>query len=67
MFYSESDEALAQLPRKAVDVPSLEALKARLDGILGSLRWWGSALPKEVCWNWVVFKMPSIPSHSVIL
>ena len=25
--------------------PSLEALKARLDGALGSLSWWGAALP----------------------
>ena len=24
---------------------SLEALKARLDGALGSLSWWGAALP----------------------
>jgi len=26
-----------KLPREAVDAPSLEAFKARLDGILGSL------------------------------
>ena len=25
--------------------PSLEVLKARLDGALGSLSWWGAALP----------------------
>ena len=25
--------------------PSLQALKARLDGALGSLSWWGAALP----------------------
>jgi len=34
---------LAQLPREAVDAPSLEVLKARLDGALGSLSWWGAA------------------------
>ena len=28
---------LEQLPREAVDAPSLEVLKARLDGALGSL------------------------------
>ena len=34
------------LPREAVGATSLEALKARLDGALGSLSWWGAALPK---------------------
>jgi len=29
----ESSEILAQPPREAVDVPSLEALEARLDGV----------------------------------
>ena len=28
-----------------MDAPSLEMLKARLDGILGSLSWWVAALP----------------------
>jgi len=28
-----------------VGAPSLEALKARSDGALGSLSWWGAALP----------------------
>jgi len=28
------------LPREAVSVPSLKALKARLNGALGSLVWW---------------------------
>ena len=36
---------LAQLPREAVDTPSLEMLKARLDGAVGSLCWWGAASP----------------------
>jgi len=40
---------LAQLPREAVDVPSLEVLKARVDGALGSLVWWGAALPMAGC------------------
>ena len=30
-----------RLPKAAVDAPSLEGLKARLDGALGSLSWWG--------------------------
>ena len=29
-----------RLPNEAVDAPSLEALKARLDVALGSLVWW---------------------------
>lgn len=33
------------LPREVVDAPSLEVFKARLNGALGSLRWWGAALP----------------------
>ena len=42
---SEDDEALVQLLRGAGGVPSLEALKARLDAALGTLSWWGAALP----------------------
>jgi len=37
-------EALALLPREAVDAPSLEIHKARLDGALGSLIWWGQSV-----------------------
>ena len=29
-----------RLPREAVDAPTLDTLKARLDGALGSLSWW---------------------------
>ena len=29
-----------RLPREAVDAPSLEVFKARLDGALGNLVWW---------------------------
>ena len=31
---------LNRLPKEAVDAPSLEAFKARLDVALGSLVWW---------------------------
>jgi len=34
-----------RLPKEAVDVPSLEAFKARLDVALGSLVWWLATLP----------------------
>ena len=33
-----------RLPKKAVDAPSLEAFKARLDVALGSLVWWLATL-----------------------
>lgn len=33
-LYSEDAEALAQLPRGAVDAPFLEVVEARLDGAL---------------------------------
>ena len=32
------------LLREAVDAPSLETFKARLDGALGSLIWWVATL-----------------------
>ena len=34
-----------RLPKEAVDAPSLEAFKARLDVALGSLVWWLVTLP----------------------
>jgi len=38
-----------------VDVPSLKVLKARLDGALRSLIWWGAALPTAWVGNeWAV-------------
>ena len=33
-----------RLPQEAVDAPSLEAFKARLDVVLGSLVWWLATL-----------------------
>ena len=34
-----------RLPKEAVDAPSLEAFKARLDEALSSLIWWGPTSP----------------------
>ena len=56
-----------RLPRGAVDAPSLEVLKARLDGVLGNLVWWEMSLPTARGWNQVVFKVPSNPNRSGIL
>ena len=36
-----------RLPKEAVDAPSLEAFKARLDVALGSLVWWLAILHTE--------------------
>ena len=58
---------LARMPIEAVGAPSLEVLKASLDGALGSLSWWGAALSMAGGWNWVGFKVLSNPSCSVIL
>lgn len=53
--------------REVVNAPSLEAFKARMDGILGSFVWWLAALPMVVGWNWMTFEVPSKQNHSVIL
>jgi len=39
VLYHESGEVLEQLPREAVDAPSLEGFKARVDGALVSQGW----------------------------
>ena len=55
-----------RLPRETVGVPSLGAFKARLDGALGILSWFVAALPTAGGWNWMIFKVPSNPNHSMI-
>jgi len=52
--------------QRAVGAPSLEVLKARLDGPWAA---WagGDSQPMAVSWNWMGFKAPSNPNHSVIL
>ena len=47
--------------------PSLEELKARLDGALGSLSCWVAALPMEGGWGWVGCDGPSNSHHSIML
>ena len=42
---------MAQLPREAVGAASLEMLKARLNGALGSLSWWVTAMPLAETWT----------------
>jgi len=57
----------SRLPREAVYAPRLKAFNAGLDGALSSLSWWVATLLAAQGWNWVVFKVPSNPNHSVIL
>jgi len=56
-----------RLPREAVDVPSLEAFKARLDGAVSNLVLREVSLPIAGGWNEMVLKVPSNTNHSVIL
>ena len=56
-----------RLPREAVDAPSLEVFKTRLDRGLGSLIWWVATSPWQGVWNYMIFKNPPGPSHSVML
>ena len=42
------------LPSEAVDAPSLEAFKARLDGAVSSLVWLEASLPIAEDWNEMV-------------
>ena len=56
-----------RLPKEAVDAPSLEAFKARLDVALGSLVWWLVTLHIAGGWNEMSIVVLFNPGHSVIL
>jgi len=56
-----------RLPRAAVAAPSLAVFKARLDRALSTLGQWKGSLPMAEDWNEMVCKVPSNPSHLVIL
>ena len=55
------------MPKEAVDAPSLEALKARLDVALGSLVWWLATLHIAGGWNSMITVVLLYPGHSMIL
>lgn len=50
---------------KAVAAASVEAFKARLHGDCSNLGWWKVFLP-IAGWNWMVFRVPPNPNHSVM-
>ena len=62
----ESGEVLEQLPREAVDAPSLEVFQARLDGALGSLGWYEMGRLVALCvvggWSSMILEVPSNPT-----
>jgi len=60
-------EAWNRLAKEAVDAPSLEAFKARLDVALGSLGWWVATLHIAGGWNEMSIVVPFNPEHSVVL
>jgi len=54
------------LPKEAVDAPSLQAFKARLDVALGSLVCWVATLHIAGGWNWMSIVVLCNPGRSVI-
>ena len=55
-----------RFPREFLDVPSLETFKAGLDGILGSLMSGWQPYPQQGSGDYVVFKVPTNISQSMI-
>ena len=58
---------LFMLPKEAVDAPSLQAFKARLDVALGSLVCWLATLHIAGGWNWMSVVVLFNSGLSVIL
>ena len=56
-----------RLPKEAVDAPSLEEFKARLDVALGSLVCWMATLHIAGGWNWMSIVVLFNPGHSLSL
>jgi len=65
--HPEAGDALNRLPKGAVDAPSLEAFKARLDVALGSLGWWLATLHIAGGWNEMITVVLFNSGHSMIL
>jgi len=67
VFHPEGGDALNRLPKEAVDAPSMEAFKARLDVALGSLVCWLVTLQTAEGWNWMIIMVLFNPDHSMVL
>jgi len=66
-MHSEGGDALNRLSKEAVDAPSLQAFKARLDVALGSLVCWLATLHIPGGWNWMSIVVLFNPGHSMVL
>ena len=55
------------MPKEAVDAPSMEVFKARLDVALGSLVCWLVILHIAGGWNWMSIVVLFNPGHSMSL
>ena len=67
LFTVEVVRHWSRLSREAVDAPSMEAFKARLDGAVSNLVWWEVSLPIAGGWNYMILNVPSNPNHSMVL
>ena len=67
VFHPEGGDALNRLPKEVVDVPSLDAFKARLDVALGSLGCWLVTLHIAGGWIWMSIVVLFNPGHSMVL
>jgi len=67
VFHSEGGDALNRLPKEAVDAPSLEAFKARLDVALVSLVCWLATLHIAGGWNCMSIVVLFNPGHSMLV
>jgi len=65
--HHSSGDALNRLPKEAVDAPSLQAFKARLDVALGSLVCWLVTLHTAGGWNSMIIVVLFSPGRSMIL
>jgi len=65
--FTPQGDALNRLPKEAVDAPSLQAFKARLDVALGSPGCWLATLHIAGGWNWMSIVVLFNPGHPRIL
>ena len=67
LFFQSKKAFWNRLPKEALDVPSLQAFKARLDVALGSLGCWLVTLHTAGGWNWMSIVGLFNPGLSMIL
>ena len=66
-YYCATNLTVHRLPKEAVDAPSLQAFKARLDVALGSLGCWLATLHIAGGWNSMNIVLLCNPGHTMIL